>query len=66
MGSSFLSSLLLPQPIWEIKVAFYNPGWIEMENCLFFGITTVQIFTQFVHLVLLPDPLTAMKRVGVE
>ncbi len=43
-----------------------NVGQIEMKNRLLFLETNMQISTQFLHIVLLPDPLTLTMRVGVE
>ena len=67
VGSSFFSSVLLPPPIWENEITFYNIIRIEIENRhVFSESNTVVYAVQFIHLVLLPNPLTATKRVGVE
>ena len=66
VGSFFFSSVLLPPPTWENEITLYNIGWIQMENRHFFCESDMQCAAQHVHLFLLPNPLTATKRVGVE
>ena len=67
MGSSFFSSVLLLPPIWENKITFYNIFWIKMENFHFFCKSNTVVHTvQLIYLILLLNPLTATKRVGVE
>ncbi len=66
VGSSFFSSVLLPPPIWENEITFYNIIRIEMENChVFCKLNTIVYAVQVIHVVLLPNPLTVTKRVGV-
>ncbi len=68
VGSSFsFFSVLLPPPIWENEITVYNIVRIEMENCHFFCKTNAVIYAiQIIHLILLSNPLTATKRVGIE
>ena len=64
--SSFFSSVLLPPPILENEIASYNVGRIKMEYCHFLCESHKQCAAQLIHVILLPNPLTVMKRVGVE
>ena len=67
VGSFFFSQVLLPPPIWENEITFYNIFRIKMENCHFFCESNAVVYTfQLIHLVLLPNPLIATKRVGVK
>ncbi len=67
MGYSFFFLVLLPPPIRENKITFYYIFGIKMENCHFFCESNAVVYAfQLIHLVLLPNPLTAMKRVGVK
>ncbi len=67
VGSSFFSLVLLPPPIWKNETKFYNIIQIKMENCHVFCKSTAVVYAvQLIHLALLPNPLTAMKRVGVK
>ena len=66
MGSSFFVSLLPPPPIRENKITFDNIICIKIENHHVSGELNSQCFFQLIHLVLLPNRLTAMRRVGVK
>ena len=66
-SSSSFFSVLLPPPIWENVITFYNIVRIEMENRHFFRKTNSVIYAvQLIHLIFLTNPLTATKRVGIE
>ena len=66
VGSSFLSSVLPPPPVWKSKITFYNIFRIKMENSHAFCKLNMQHAVQLIHPILLPNPLTATKKVGVE